>query len=251
METPDDPRLRPAATATALREPRAMPAQQAFAWFAEAMRLWKRGPASFAGMAFIILVVSIVFEPIRWVGLLAATLVAPLLATGLLFACLAADRGDRPRLRHLLAILAAPRRAQLAVVAAGFVVFGAEAVTAWTLAEVNLLMPLADTSQLTAGVIVAIYSAGVAASLPVTFVPFAVLFDGESVGRAFAASWRAFTLNLPALGLLALYSLVLLMLGLATMGAGLVLALPWISAATFSAWKDIFALTDATSPPGG
>lgn len=215
------------------------------------MRLWKRGPASFAAIAFVVLVVSIVFEPIPWAGLIAATLVAPLLATGLLFACLAADRGEGPRIRQLLAILAAPRRAQVAVIIAGLAVFGAEAVVAWTLAEANLLMPLADTSRLTAGVIVAIYSAGVAASLPVTFVPFAALFDGEGIGRAFAVSWRAFALNLPALALLALYSLVLLMLGLATMGAGLVLALPWISAATFSAWKDIFALTGETPRPGG
>ncbi len=227
-----------------MRAPRAVPARQALAWFAEAMRLWKRGPASFAAIAFVVLVVSIVFEPIHWVGLVAATIAAPLLATGLLFASLAADRGDRPRLRHLLAILAAHRSAQLAVIAAGFVVFAAEAIVAWTLAEVNLAMPTTDTSRLTSGVVVAIYSAGLAASLPVTFVPFATLFDGEGITRAFAVSWRAFVLNLPALALLALYSLVLLMFGLATMGIGLVFALPWISAATYCAWKDIFALAD-------
>lgn len=215
------------------------------------MRLWKRGPASFAAIALVVLVASIVFEPIRWAGLVASTLVAPLLATGLLFACLAADRGDRPRLRQLLAILAAPRSAQIAVIVAGLAVFAAEALAAWTLAEVNLLVPLADSSRLTPGVIVAIYVAGVAASLPVTFVPFAVLFDGEGARRAFAVSWRAFALNLPALALLALYSLVLLMLGLATMGVGLLLALPWISAATFSAWKDIFALTEDRTRSGG
>ena len=49
--------------------------------------------------------------------------------------------------------------------------------------------------------------------------------------------------------LLALYALVsflLLLAGLATMGVGLVLALPWIAAASYAAWKDVFAVPGAT-----
>jgi uncharacterized membrane protein len=83
---------------------------------------------------------------------------------------------------------------------------------------------------------------GVLASLPITFVPMAALFDGEDVRTAFALSLRAFLANVPAFLLLAAYSYVLLMLGLATMGIGLVLALPWIAAASYAAWKDIFRL---------
>ena len=81
------------------------------------------------------------------------------------------------------------------------------------------------------------------ASLPVTFVPMAVLFDGESPGRAFALSLRAFVAERTApCSALAAYSYALLMAGLATMGIGLVLGLPWIAAASYSAWKDIFGL---------
>jgi uncharacterized membrane protein len=35
---------------------------------------------------------------------------------------------------------------------------------------------------------------------------------------------------------------MLLLIGLATMGVGLVLVLPWIAAASYAAWKDIFGL---------
>jgi uncharacterized membrane protein len=80
------------------------------------------------------------------------------------------------------------------------------------------------------------------ASLPLTFVPFAALFDGESVRLAFAASARGFARNVPALMLYAGISLVLLLIGLATLGVGLVLVLPWIAAASYAAWKDIFGL---------
>jgi len=92
------------------------------------------------------------------------------------------------------------------------------------------------------GVVVAIYLAGIVASLPLTFVPFAVLFDGEDLRRAFATSAQAFARNVPALTLYAGISLSLLLLGLATMGVGLVLVLPWMAAASYAAWKDIFGL---------
>ena len=80
-------------------------------------------------------------------------------------------------------------------------------------------------------------------SLPLTFVPMAVLFDGERPGPAFASSLRAFARNVqPMLGL-GLYAFALVLVGIATMGIGLVLGLPWIAAAQYAAWKDIFGVT--------
>jgi hypothetical protein len=234
------PELR--STESESRAPRAVPAKHAFEWFAEAMRLWKRGPWPFSVMALVLLVVSVVLEPVPIAGFFAANVLAPLLATGLLYASLAADRGDRPRIAHLVAVFAAPLPAQLAVVAAGFVIVAAESLAGWYAASVNLLLPLEDAGSLSAGAIVAIYAAGVLTSLPVTFVPMAALFDGESIGRAFALSVRAFAMNVPALALLAGISFVLLMIGLATNGVALILALPWLAAASYVAWKDIFGL---------
>ncbi len=224
------------------RVPRAVPVGNAFAWFAEAIRLWKRGPVSFVLIALVVLVTSVVFEPVPFAGFVAANIVAPLLACGLLYASLAADRNDQPRFRHLVVVFAAPASAQATVVAAGLFVLAAEAFTAWQLAQINLLMPLDDTAGLSGSTVVAIYAIGVLASLPVTFVPMAALFDGEGPRSAFSLSFRAFARNVPALSALALYSFVLLLLGLLTMGIGLVLALPWIAAASFAAWKDIFGL---------
>ena len=112
------------------RPVRAVPAAHAWTWFAEAMRLWKRGPATFCAIACIVVLLGIVADPIPVVGLLVANVVSPLLGTGLLFASLAADRGEPPRLRHMIAIFVAPAAAVLAVVAAALVIFAAEAVAA-------------------------------------------------------------------------------------------------------------------------
>ena len=224
------------------RDSRRVPALHAIAWYGEAMRLWKKGPATFTALAFITLVVSIVFEPVPILGFFASNVVAPLIAAGMLYASLAADRGDQPRFRHVMAPFSAPAGAQVTVVVAGLVAFAAEAFSAWQLADANLFLPSRESADLSMRVVVGIYMAGIVTSLPLTFVPFAALFDGEDLVQAFASSSRAFTRNVPALALYAGISLSLLLVGMATMGVGLVLVLPWMAAASYAAWKDIFAL---------
>jgi uncharacterized membrane protein len=209
------------------------------------MRLWKRGPLTWSGLAIVVLVASVGLEPVPVAGFLSANLLAPLLVCGMLYASLAADRGDRPRWSHLVPVFAAPLASQLAIVGAGFFSVAAESFAAWQLTDVNLLLPLEDQTQLTLSGILATYAAGLAASLPFTFVPMAALFDGERPRAAFASSLRAFALNSGALGLYACIAFALLLVGLATSGIGLVLVLPLISAASYSAWKDIFGLAGA------
>ena len=212
------------------------------AWFADAIHLWKRAPYTFSGMAIVVLVVSVALDPVPIAGLFASNVVAPLLGCGLYYGSLAADRGDRPRAPHLVAAFLAPLRAQGAIVAAGIVVTLLESAVAWGLAGVNLLMPSSEMANLSVSQIALIYAVGALASLPFTFIPMAVLFDGESPGRAFTVSIRAFALNVRGMLGLGAYSYAFLMAGVATMGIGLVFALPWIAAASYAAWKDIFGL---------
>ena len=100
------------------RAPRAVPAKHAFEWFAEAMRLWKRGPWSFSVMALVLLVVSVVLEPVPIAGFVAANVLAPLLATGLLYASLAADRCRPHRTENALHRLA-KHRCRIGIVRCG------------------------------------------------------------------------------------------------------------------------------------
>ena len=205
------------------------------------MRLWKRGPMTFASIALVVLAVSLA-EPVPIAGLIVACLVAPLLECGLLYASLGADRNGRPRFREILAVFAAPVSAQASVLAAGIFAFAVEAFAAWTIADVNFLLPI-DPAGMSATTRLQVYAVGVLATLPVTFVPMAALFDGESVGDAFALSMRAFARNVRPLLLFAVYTYALLVVGIETMGIGLLLALPLMAAASYAAWKDIFGLS--------
>ena len=223
-----------------------MPPAQALAWFGDAIRLWKRAPFTFSAIAVVVLVLSIALEPVPFAGIVAANVVAPLIACGFFYASLAADRDSKPRLVHMFAAFVAPLRAQFAVVASALAITAVEGLVAWQLAGVNLLLPLHDAGALSGSAVMAIYAAGVAASLPLTFVPMAALFDGEPPGAAFATSLRAFALNVRPLISLGIDSYALLMTGIVTYGVGLVLGLPWIAAASYAAWKDVYAV-----PAGG
>jgi len=207
------------------------------------MQLWKRGPGIFTVLALVMLACNLALNLVPIVGIVLAQLLLPLLECGLLYACLAADRGDRPRLRHLIGVAAAPPRALLAVIAASLVIFAVETIVAQLLGDVNMITTAGkDADAMTPGVLIATYAAGIAASLPVMFVPFVALFDGAGVRPAFAQSIAAFARNPGPLLAFGALSFVLLMLGIATSGLGLLLALPWSAAASYAGWKEIFAV---------
>ena len=222
---------------------RAVPWRHVFAWFEDGMRLFKRAPAIWVGLAFCTIAVEIGLTAIPDLGPLLAQLVAPLVAAGMVYAAAAADRGGRPTFRHAVAVFIAPAGAIFAVVLANLVTFAGEALAAWWIADVNLLAP-GDDSDLSRAAVFGMVAMSVLVSLPVAFVPFHVLLERASVGAAFRASWTAFALNTSGLLAYAAAALVLVGLGAVTMGLGLLLALPLLAAAGYAAWKDIFGVPD-------
>ena len=154
------------------------------------MRLVKQRPATWAMLAFLTLAAEFVLEALPGFGPLLGKIVVPLVACGMLYAAAAADRGERPSLLLAASAFRAPAPAILAVVAAGALTFAAEAFAAWWIADVNLLARDAAGGELSTTAIAGIYTIGVLASLPLTFVPFHVLFERVAPGAAFAASWQ-------------------------------------------------------------
>jgi hypothetical protein len=236
--TPAPPLLPPSAHL----EPRSLPWQRALAWYEEAMRLFKHAPAAWIALAVATLACEFLVEAIPVIGPVAGKIVVPLIACSLLYAARAADHGEAPSAALLLAPFRASAAAMVAIVAAALLTFAAEAATAWWVADVNLLAGDPSEPDLTLPQVGGVYAIGVLASLPLTFVPLHVLFERVNPVAAFAASWRAFVLNTMPLLAYAAASLVLLGFGLATMGLGLVLALPLWAASSYAAWKDVFGI---------
>jgi hypothetical protein len=229
------------------REPRSLPAGRALAWFGEAIRLWKRGPLAFSLMALVVIACALLLEPMPVIGVVAANIVSPLLTCGLLFASLAADGSEGPRFRQMFMPFASPLSAQATVVFAALVATLIASAFAWSIAGVNLLVPGSAASDVPPSVTTVIFAIYTLVSLPLTFVPMAALFDAEPLRVALASSLRAFARNVQPMLALGAYTYILVLAGFATTGVGLVLALPWIAAAQYAAWKDIYGV----APSGG
>lgn len=229
--------------------PRIVPWRHALAWYEEAMRLFKRAPLTWIGLAVFTIAAELVLGAAPGIGWLLGQIVTPLVACGLVFAAATSDRGGAPSLRQALLAFRAPLSAIAAIIASALVTFAAQAFAAWWTAGVNLLAGGGSMAGLAPGAVAGIYTIGILASLPVMFVPFHVLFERVPPGAAFAASWNAFALNTLPLLAYSAASLLLLGFGVATMGFGLALALPLWAASSYAAWKDIFGIRDA--PAGG
>jgi hypothetical protein len=228
--------------------PRIVPWQHALAWYEDAMRLFKRGPWTWAALAVITILVEIVLRIVPGLGPILSEIVVPIVACGLIYAAATADGGGTPTIAHAIKAFRAPFAALLAIVASAFVTYAAESLAAWWVAGTNLLDFAGMSGDLRLSALIGIYTIGMLASLPVMFVPLHVLLERAPTRAAFAASWQAFVLNTLPLLAYAAASLVLLAFGLATMGLGLVLALPLWVASSYAAWKDIFGIRDAPIP---
>lgn len=241
---PSPPSLLPIPPSAHLH-PRIVPWRHAFAWYEEAMRLWKRAPVPWALLALLTLASELGLQAVPAVGALLGKILTPLVGCGMVFAAAAADRGKRPPLRLATAAFRASGVAIAAVVTASLITFAAEGYAAWWVADANLLAPERSAAELSSTAILGIYAIGVLASLPVGFVPFHVLLEKAGFGDAFAASWQAFALNTGPLLVYAAASMLLLGFGLMTMGVALVVVLPLWTASSYAAWKDIFGIRDA------
>jgi hypothetical protein len=230
--------------------PRAVPPRHAFAWYEEAMRLWKRAPASWGALALITIGIELALDALPGAGSLVGKIITPLVASGMIFAALAADRESRPRAVHAFVAFTAPAGAIAAILVASLATFAAEAAAAWWIGEVNLLVPTANQPPPSIATIIGAHVVAALASLPLTFVPFHVLLERVNVHAAFAASFRAFSLNTVPLLLYGAVSLLLLLFGLITYGVGFLVVLPLWIASSYAAWKDIFGVrVDAIAKP--
>jgi uncharacterized membrane protein len=228
-------------------QPREVPWHRAFAWYEEAMRLFKFAPLTFIGLAFLTIATELLLKAAPGGFAFAGEIFTPLVACGLIYASAAADRGQAPSLLLAAQVFRAGGGAMVAIVAASLVNFAAQAIAAWWIADANLL-EFESMAQLSVPAVLGIYAFGAVAALPVTFVPLLVLLERVPPSAAFMASGAAFARNTSPLLVYGAASLVLLAFGLLTAGLGLALALPLWAASSYAAWKDVFGVRDAPAP---
>ena len=206
------------------------------------MRLFKRAPLLWCALGLITVASELILNFVPGIGVAAAKVIVPVIECGMLLGVAALDRGEPLRLRVAFAVFGARPSALAAIIVSALLIFGVEAWIAYDVAGINLLENGDGGTSMSMGALSTIFAAGALVSLPMMFVPFAVLFQGASFAQAFITSARGFALNVPALLIFGALALVLVLIGLLSFGFGLIAVFPLLSAASYAAWKDIYAV---------
>jgi hypothetical protein len=227
---------------------RAVPWRHALAWYEDGLALWRRAPAVWIVLTVLLVAVEFSFALLPEPWTLIGVAVTPLVGGGLVYAAAAIDRGARPSPALALRAFRASAGAVVAVVAANALSWLLSSLALWWLTGEP---PLGGTRAGAATVAEALAAMvlSVLATLPFAFVPYHALLEGAGPGAALRASWQAFVLNPLPLAVFTAAAMVLLALGMLTFLLGLAFALPAIAAASYLAWKDIFGVGAAPTPP--
>lgn len=228
---------------------RALPAGRGWAWIAEGWNLFKRQPGTWIGLAVVLALIFIALALIPVLGSLAAVVLAPVFAAGLVIGSRAIDEGGNLEIAHLFAgfrerfgTLASVGLLYLgASVAIALVVGLATGAGIWSLAGGG-----ADPASVGAAgaTVLLAFLVMMALMLPVImaiwFAPPLVVFHEQGAGEAMKQSFAACLRNVvPFL----IYGVILLLLGIL---ASLPFALGWLvlgpvmAASLYTAYRDIF-----------
>src|SRR5438093_9732413 len=76
-----------------LGEPRPVPMSRAFAWYEQAMRLFKISPVAWCVLGAATLVSDLMLQLVPWIGIAASKVIVPVIECGMLLGAAAVDHG--------------------------------------------------------------------------------------------------------------------------------------------------------------
>ena len=221
-------------------------------WYADAMRLWKRAPFTFCALGFLALASEFALQLIPDAGMLASKIIVPIITCGLYVSAHSLATGGRARITDALRPFAASAPAIAAIVVASLAVFVAQASTAYVASGADLFTASASGAGMDFTAVLLMFAVGMLVSLPFTMVALCALLDDDGFAASFTASFAAFNRNVPAFLFYGVLSYALLLIGIATLGVGLVIVLPLWATSSYAAWRDILHAAQAgagTNPP--
>jgi uncharacterized membrane protein len=228
---------------------RALPAGRGWAWIADGWTLFKRQPGTWIGVAVVLALIFIALAMIPLLGSLAAMVLAPVFAAGLVIGSRALDEGGSLEIGHLFAGFR-ERFGTLASV--GFIYLGASVLIALV---VGLATGVGVSGLLGSGADpVAMGAAGVAVLLAflvmmalmlpvmmaVWFSPPLVVFHEHGAGEAMKSSFIACLRNLLPFLVYGVVMLVLAAVASIPLALGWLVLGPVLAATIYTTYRDIY-----------
>lgn len=222
----------------ALREPRAVPAGHGLQWAREGLELFAASPAVWIGITILFLLMGVVLSIIPFAGML-WSVVATILAGGLMLGCRALRQGRPLEVRYLFNGFEAPRLQPLALVGAlslaGSLIVMLPVILLAVAGSLGSAFILGATRGSTPALAIAVVvgvlivlltlAAIMVLSLALWFAPALVVFDDVPAVESLKGSLRAGWMNV---GAFTVYGLVII-------GVGLVAGSPLLAAILLAA----------------
>jgi uncharacterized membrane protein len=227
---------------------RSVPAGSAFDWFRQGWAVFMSNPAQWIAMTLVFGVIVIGLHVVPLVGTLAANLLLPVLAAGLLQACQRVSREEPFGLNDLfsglgvnataLVLLGVLYMAAMLVIALIVGVLGGGSILG------GLMLGRPAGVGLALGGILLSFLLSLLLGIPVLmalfFAPALVLFNGMAPVASLKASFGACLKNLLPFLIYGLITMVLTFFALLPAGLGLLVLVPVMAGTLYAAYRDIF-----------
>jgi uncharacterized membrane protein len=239
----------------ALQAPQSRPVGHGLLWITEAWNLFKSQPAAWIGAVVLFYIILILVSIVPLVGSLAVTILTPMLSAGLVIGAHRQYREGRFAVSHLFAG-ASESPGPLALVGVVYlllalgIVIVAGALFAAVFASMGSTVDLSTMDpndidivfanpMILLPVLVAMLL-GIPLAMAMFFAPSLVALDKVPVLKAFGLSLSGCLKNILPFLIYGLVAMVLVILGSLPLGLGLLVVMPVLMIAIYTAYRDIF-----------
>ncbi len=228
---------------------RVVPAGNAFEWLKQGWALFVVNPGMWIALTIVLILSMLALNIVPLIGWLAANLLTPLLAAGMLSACQKAANGDAPEINDLFAgfkqntanlvTVGVIYMAGMLIIFAIVLVLGGGGIAgAMRMGQSSSGMGMAFGGLMLAMVL------SLALSVPLFmalwFAPALVLFNNMQAVEALKASFDACLKNTLPFLVYSLIALVLMFFAALPIGLGFLVLVPVLSGSVYASYRDIF-----------
>ncbi len=238
-----------------LHPPRAVAIGRGWGWIQDAWELFKGQPGAWIGALLLFYLIVILLSLVPLFGSLATTILGPMLTAGLMMGAHAQYRGEDFRVSHLFAG-ASQKPGPLALVGLVYLLFALGigliigimfaamvASTGIAMNGVDLDPGQMDSMQMGPTLLLPILLAlllGIPLVMAMFFAPSLVALDDVPVFQAFRLSLIACLKNILPFLVFGLIAMLMFLLGSLPLLLGLLLVMPVLTIAVYTAYRDIF-----------
>ena len=239
----------------ALQAPQSRPVGHGWLWITEAWKLFKAQPGAWIGAVVLFYIILILVSIVPLVGGLAVTILAPMLSAGLVIGAHQQSREGRFEISHLFAgVSQSPGPLALVGLVYLLLALGIALIAGLLFAAVfasmgssldHSTMDPNDIGLFLANPIVLLpvlvaMLLGVPLAMAMFFAPSLVALDQIPVFKAFGLSFSGCLMNILPFLIYGLVAMVLVILGSLPLMLGLLVVVPLLTIAIYTAYRDIF-----------